>query len=180
MFQIEYNKTLFELPPYLFAEIDALKNELKREGKKIIDLGIGDPDLKVDNIIINKLNKESKKVENHHYPSYEGLFVLRKAIANFLLRRYNISFDPNSEIVVTIGSKEAIFHFPFAFINEGDFVLIPNPAYPVYKTGALFAKANIYEMPLREEHDFFPVLEEIPTDIAKKAKILWINYPNKP
>jgi LL-diaminopimelate aminotransferase len=133
--KIELSNRIRELPPYLFARIDALKTEERKKGRDLIDLGIGDPDL---------------------------------------------PFDPHKEVICVIGSKEAIAHLPFAFVNPGDVVLCPDPGYPVYATLTRFAGGEPYFLPLRRANGFLPDLDAVPADVARRAKILWINYPNNP
>ncbi len=177
---IEYSEKIKKLPPYLFAEIDRLKEETRKKGVDIISLGIGDPDLPTPDVVIEALNKSAYDINNHHYPSYEGLLEFRQKIAEWFFKRYNVKFDPESEILSVIGSKEAIGHFPFAFINRDDVVLVPDPAYPVYKSGTIFAEGIPYFMPLKKENNFFPDFNDIPVDIRNKAKIMFLNYPNNP
>ncbi|MFC1855904.1 aminotransferase class I/II-fold pyridoxal phosphate-dependent enzyme [Thermodesulfobacteriota bacterium] len=168
------------LPPYLFAEIDRKKNELKKKGVDIISLGIGDPDLKTPHNIIQALKKASEDVNNHHYPDYEGLLEFREAVATWYKNRFDIALDPETEVVSLIGSKEGIAHIPMAFINSGDIVLTPDPAYPVYKVATMFAGGEAHFMPLRKENDFMIDLDAIDEDVLKKAKLMFLNYPNNP
>jgi len=177
---IEYSDKIKKLPPYLFAEIDRLKEKAREEGKDIISLGIGNPDLPTPEEIIKELQRQAEKKENHKYPSYEGLELFRMKIAEWFDKRYNIKFDYKTEILSTIGAKEAIGHLPFAFINRDDVVLIPDPSYPVYRSGTIFAEGIPYFMPLKKENNFFPDLEAIPVNIRNKAKLMFINYPNNP
>jgi len=178
--QIKFSHRIKSLLPYLFAEIDRKIAEKKKQGKEIINFGIGDPDLPTPEHIVEACCKAAKKPENHRYPSYEGMLKLRKAIVERCKEDYNLNLDPEKEIITLIGSKEGIHNFPFAFVNPGDYVLYPDPGYPVYKTSAIFACAKPYAMPLKKENDFLPDLEQIPDEIARKAKIMWINYPNNP
>ncbi len=173
-------KRIKTLPPYLFAELDRRKQEKIEEGVDVIDLGVGDPDLPTPEPIIDALKRASEDPENHKYPSYVGMRAFREAVAQWYKRRFGIELDPDREVITLIGSKEGIAHFPLAFIEEGDVVLCPNPAYPVYSIGTRFAGGEPYFMPLLEENDFLPDLGAIPKEIAERAKILWINYPNNP
>ena len=116
----------------------------------------------------------------HRYPSYEGLSVYREAVANWYKRRFGVELNPDTEVVSLIGSKEGIAHLPLCYVDPGDVCLVPDPAYPVYAIGVLFAGGESYKMPLLEENGFLPDLEAIPADVAKKAKILYLNYPNNP
>lgn len=176
----EYSERIKSLPPYLFAQIDMKKREKLSQGVDIIDLGIGDPDIPTPEPIIKAMQKAVEKPEHHRYPSYEGMFSFREAVADFYRRRFGVSLDPTSEVITLIGSKEGIAHFPLAFVNPGDVVLCPDPAYPVYKIGTIFAGGIPYIIPLKEENGFLPDFKSIPKDVLKKAKIIWVNYPNNP
>jgi len=176
----EKAERLSKLPPYLFAEIDRKKKEVAKKGIDIISLGIGDPDLPTPKHIIERLKKASEDPKNHKYPDYEGLFEFRKSASDWFKKRFDVSFDPNTEVVSLIGSKEGIAHIPLAFVNPGDYVLVPDPAYPVYNIGTIFAGGISYFMPLRKENSFLPDLKAIPEDVLKRTKIMHINYPNNP
>ena len=171
---------LQQLPPYLFLELDRMKAEVREKGVDIIDLGIGDPDLPTPKFIVERMLDSVQKAQYHRYPSSRGMLSFRKAAAEWYKKRFNLSFDPASEVVVLIGSKEGIAHFPFAFVDPGDVVLVTTPGYPVYNIGTLFSGGKTYYLPLIAENDFLPDLDSIPDDILKRAKILWINYPNNP
>jgi LL-diaminopimelate aminotransferase len=179
-FVVEPSKRIKTLPPYLFAKIDEMKEEVRKRGVDIIDLGVGDPDMSTPEHIIEKLKKAAENPANHKYPSYVGLLSFREAVAQFYKKRFNVTLNPTSEIISLIGSKEGIAHFPFAFIDEGDYALVPEPGYPVYAIATKFAGGSVHYMPLLEKNNFLPDLEAIPEDIAKKAKIMFINYPNNP
>ncbi len=168
------------LPPYLFKEIDRKKAEVKAKGVDIIDLGVGDPDLPTPPHIIEALKKAVDDPANHRYPSYSGMGGFKETVARWYGKRFGVELDPNTEVVSLIGSKEGIAHFPMAFINPGDVALVPTPAYPVYNIATLFAGGESYFMPLLAENDFLPSIEDIPVEIASKAKIMFINYPNNP
>ncbi|HZR47697.1 MAG TPA: LL-diaminopimelate aminotransferase [Candidatus Manganitrophaceae bacterium] len=168
------------LPPYLFAAIDKMKQEAIRQGKDIINLGIGDPDMPTPAPIIQALQKGAEDPRNHQYPSYEGLLTFRKALADWYRRRFSVTLDPESEVLTLIGSKEGIGHFPLAFINPGDVALMTSPGYPVYHAGTLFAGGKSHFVPLKIENGFLPDLAAIPAEIARAAKILFINSPNNP
>lgn len=171
---------LEKIPPYLFAEIDAMKKKKMREGVEVIDFGVGDPDLPTPEHIVEALKKAAEKVERQKYPSYEGMLSFRESVARFYNRRKGVKLDPDLEIISLIGSKEGIAHLPLAFVNDGDYVLVPEPGYPVYYASTLLADGIPYEMPLKEENNFLPDLQSIPDEIAKKAKIMFLNYPNNP
>ena len=168
------------IPPYLFAEIDRKKEEAIKRGVDIINLGIGDPDQPTPNNIIEKLRESIKDSRTHHYPPYQGTTEFRQAVASWYKNRFRVNLDPDQEVMALIGSKEGIAHIFLAFIDPGDFSLIPDPGYPVYKTGTLFANGLPYIMPLLEENDFLPNLEEIDEEVAQRAKLMFINYPNNP
>ena len=168
------------LPPYLFARIDEKIADAKAKGVDVISLGIGDPDLPTPDHIIDKLVKAAHNPENHRYPSYVGMLEFRSAVAEWYKRRSNIELDPKTEVVTLIGSKEGIAHIAFCYINPGDIALIPDPGYPVYAVGTLLAGGVPYIMPLKEENGFLPDLEAIPAEVAQKAKLMFLNYPNNP
>ena len=178
--RIEKAKRIEQIPPYLFAEIDKKKGEMRRKGMDLIDLGIGDPDLPTPKPIIERLKKSAEDPKNHRYPSYEGMIEFRTAVAKWYERRFNIKFDPKTEVLTLIGSKEGIAHIPLAFVNPGDYVLVPSPGYPVYRVSTLFAGGIPHFLPLLKENGFLPKLLAIPKEVAEKAKLLFINYPNNP
>ena len=178
--RIEKAKRIEQIPPYLFAEIDKKKEEMRKKGMDLIDLGIGDPDLSTPEPIIERIKKAAEDPGNHHYPSYEGMFQFRQAAGNWFERRFHISFDPKTEVLALIGSKEGIAHIPLAFVNPGDYVLVPSPGYPVYRVSTLFAGGTPYFMPLLKENGFLPKLSDIPKEVAERSKLLFINYPNNP
>jgi LL-diaminopimelate aminotransferase len=171
---------LKRLPPYLFKEIDRKKAEVRAKGVDIIDLGIGDPDLPTPSHIIEAMQEAVMDPPNHRYPSYSGMLEYRGAVAEWYKNRFKVDLDPEKEVLALIGSKEGIAHLPLAFINPGDVSLVPTPAYPVYNTATIFAGGESFFMPLTAEHQFLPDLEVIPKDVARKAKLLFINYPNNP
>lgn len=168
------------LPPYLFARIDEMKAKKRAEGVDVIDLGVGDPDLPTPPHIVDALIDAAKNPDNHHYPSYLGMAAYRQAVAGWYNMRFGVDVDPNSQVISLMGSKDGVAHIPEALVGPGDYVLVPSPGYPVYSTGALFAEAKTHEMPLLKENGFLPDLDAIPKDVAKKAKLMWINYPNNP
>jgi len=168
------------LPPYLFAELDRKKEEVRARGVDIIDLGVGDPDRPTPKHIVDRMKRETAIPANHQYPSYEGLLSFRSAAANWYRRRFGVSLDPSSEVVTLIGSKEGIAHFPLAFVNPGDGVLVPDPGYPVYHIATMFAGGRSHFMPLLRENGFLPDLDRVPRSVLAKAKILFLNYPNNP
>jgi LL-diaminopimelate aminotransferase len=178
--KIERADRLKVLPPYLFAEIDRKKAELAEKGVDIISLGVGDPDLPTPPHIIERLKKAADITVNHQYPTYEGMPAFRQSVANWYGSRFGVDLDPDKEVVSLIGSKEGIAHIPLAFINPGEVVLCADPGYPVYRIGTIFAGGEPVNMPLLKENDFLPDLESIPADILKRARMMFINYPNNP
>ncbi len=178
MFQLA--KKLQSLPPYLFLEIDKAKRKARAEGRDIIDLGIGDPDQPTPKYIIEALYKAAQDPSNHRYALDQGMPALRQSIERWYKRRFNVNLDPNLEILPLIGSKEGIAHFPLAFLNQGDYSLIPDPCYPPYKGGTILSGGKPYLMPLLESNSFLPDFKKIPLSVLKKAKIMFLNYPNNP
>jgi LL-diaminopimelate aminotransferase len=175
-----YSNRLSALPPYLFDRLDKMKNEEKARGTDIIDLGIGDTDLPTPEKIINRLQKEAARIDNHHYPPYSGIQGFREAISDWCDIKYGVKPDPNHEVLVTIGSKEGIAHIFLAYINPGDIALCPDPAYPVYNAATIFAGGTPFVLPLDPGMGFLPDLDAIPEEVARKAKLLFVNYPNNP
>jgi LL-diaminopimelate aminotransferase len=178
--KIEQADRLKALPPYLFAELDRMKAEVAARGIDIISLGVGDPDLPTLPNIVDRLKKAVDNPVHHQYPSYEGMPSFRKAVAQWYGERFGVELDPAREVVSLIGSKEGIAHAPLAFVNPGDVVLCPDPGYPVYSIGTMFAGGQAYMMPLLEENLFLPDLSAIPGDILERARIMFLNYPNNP
>ncbi len=170
---------LGKLPPYLFTEIDRLKKSFRETGTEILDLGIGDPDLGPPDQLVRALKEALDCPELHRYPSDTGLPHLKKAILRSIKKRYDIELE-DEEILVTIGSKEAIGHLSLAVVNPGDTVLIPDPGYPVYNSSAIFAEAVPYTMPLIESNGFWPEFGKIGDEILRKSKLMFLNYPNNP
>jgi LL-diaminopimelate aminotransferase len=177
---IELASRVKNLPPYLFAAIDRMKQEALAIGIDLIDLSIGDPDIPTPTRIVDAMKKAVENPAHHRYPSYEGMFSYREAVALWYQKRFSVTLDPRKEVLSLIGSKEGIGHIPLAFVNPGDLVLIPSPGYPVYPVGNLFAGGESYVMPLTEENDFLPDFSSIPEEILRKAKLMFINYPNNP
>ena len=177
---MKYAQRLDYLPPYLFARIDAMKAEKRAQGVDVIDLGVGDPDLATPSHIIDALVEAARNPATHHYPDYTGMLAFREAVAEWYRDRFSIELDPKTEVLALIGSKEGIAHIPEAFVNPGDYVLIPSPGYPVYQTSTLFAEGKSWEMPLLEENGFLPDFSAIPSDVCAKSKLMFLNYPNNP
>jgi len=177
---IKWADRIAQLPPYLFAEIDKKKNEMIDKGVDIIDLGVGDPDTPTPDRIIEALYKAAKNPKTHRYPSYSGMLTFRQVASEWYKDRFGVNLRAGSEIVTLIGSKEGIAHTPLAFINPGDYALVPDPGYPVYSVSVAFAGGVPYKMPLLKEKNFLPDLDAIPQDVLDKSKIMFLNYPNNP
>ncbi len=176
---MEISERLKSLPPYIFVELDKKKEEAKKEGKDILSLGIGDPDKPTPGKIIKRAQEALEKPENHPYPIGSGSAEFREAIINWMKRRFNVSLEMPETLVLS-GAKDGITHLPFAFVNKGDTVLIPDPAYPGYTSATLLAGGDVYNMPLVEENNFLPDLDAIPDEVYKKTKLMFLNYPNNP
>jgi LL-diaminopimelate aminotransferase len=174
------SRRIENLPSYLFAEISRKIAEKRAKGEDIVDFGIGDPDIPTPHHVIEKLCQAAKEPANHRYPETEGLPELRRAIASWYQKRFDVTLDPDKEVLSLIGSKEGIFHIAFCFIDYRDIALIPDPSYPVYAISTTLANGSPYYLPLTEEKGFLPDLEAIPTQILPQAKLLWLNYPNNP
>jgi LL-diaminopimelate aminotransferase len=177
---VELAKRLSGLPPYLFAEIDKVKDEMRRQGVDLISLGIGDPDIPTPPHIVKALQVAAEQASNHQYAPYEGTQAFRDAVAQWYQRRFRVTLNPATEVMSLIGSKEGIGHLPLAFINPGDVVLVPDPGYPVYHAGTLFAGGESVVMPLHASNGFLPDLQKITPEQARRAKIMYVNYPNNP
>ena len=174
------SKRLDLIPPYLFVKIEEKKEELVKNGVDVIDFGIGDPDLPTPEHIIAKMREVLDTKEAANYPTSKGEFVFRKAVSKWYQKRFKVELNPRDEICCLIGSKEGLAHLPLAFIDPGDVTLVPDPSYPVYKICTTLAGGEPYLLPLTAENKFIPDLDKIPADVLKKAKILFINYPNNP
>lgn len=177
---MELARRIEKLPPYLFAEISRKIAEKRAQGVRVISFAIGDPDLPTPPHIISALMAAAQDPANHRYPETDGLPELREAIARWYQRRFEIELDPATEVLPLIGSKEGIGHIALCFIDPGDVALVPDPGYPVYSVGTLLAGGEPYFLPLTEENNFLPDLDAVPPEVAKRAKVLWLNYPNNP
>jgi len=177
---MELAKRLDRLPPYLFVEINQKIAELRAKGEEVINFAIGDPDLAAPSHVIAHMCQAARDPANHRYPETAGLPELRRAIAEWYERRFGVSLDADKEVLPLIGSKEGIGHIALCFIQPGDLALVPDPGYPPYSLGTILAGGEPYFMPLQEENDFLPDFEAIPAEVADKAKLMWLNYPNNP
>jgi len=180
MMHIEKAERLKKLPPYLFKEIDRQKEEVRSKGMDVIDLGVGDPDMPTPAHIVNALSEAAADPSNHRYPSYSGMDGLNEAVAKWYHRRFDVNLDYASEVVTLIGSKEGLAHIPLGFINSGDVALVPSPAYPVYDIAVQFAGGRSVFMDLLKANDFLPDLNAISEKTARRAKLMFLNYPNNP
>ncbi|NES64565.1 MAG: pyridoxal phosphate-dependent aminotransferase [Okeania sp. SIO2D1] len=177
---MQFAKRLEQIPPYLFAEIDHKRNELLERGVDIINLGVGDPDQPTPKHIIQAMHEAIQDSTNHHYPPYKGIKEYRQAAADWMKRRFAIEdLNPETEVISSIGSKESIHNTFLAFVDPGDYTIIPDPGYPVYRTSTIFAGGQPYLMQLQTEN-WLPNLKTIPQEVAQRAKLLWVNYPNNP
>lgn len=177
---MKVSERLEQIPPYLFAEIDRKIAEAKAKGIDIISLGIGDPDSPTLQPIVDEMHKAIDNPKNHDYPPYNGTEQFRKGACDWIKRRFGVELNPDTEMLANIGSKEAIAHIFFAYVDKGDYTLVPDPGYPVYHNATVFAGGTPYEMPLLEENGYLPDFDKIPEDIAKKSKLMFLNYPNNP
>ena len=180
MIQFPMADRVAALPPYLFAEIDRVKAEVRARGVDIISLGIGDPDLPTPDCIIDALCAAARKSENHQYPDYVGLLTFRAAVADWYKDRFGVTLDPATEVVSLIDSKEGIAHFPFAFVNPGDLVIVCSPNYPVYPVATGFCGGEVKIPPLTDANDYLPDLDSVTDAEWARAKMIFVNYPNNP
>lgn len=177
---MKVSERLEQIPPYLFAEIDRKIAEAKAKGIDIISLGIGDPDKPTLQPVVDAMHKAIDNPKNHDYPPYNGTEGFRKGACEWMKKRFGVELNPDTEMLANIGSKEAIAHVFFAYVDKGDYTLVPDPGYPVYHNATIFAGGTPYEMPLLEENRYLPDFDKIPADVAKKAKLMFLNYPNNP
>jgi LL-diaminopimelate aminotransferase len=177
---MRFAKRLDLVPPYLFAELERKVEEKRREGVDVISLGIGDPDLPTPAAVIRALQEEAAAQRTHQYPTNRGLEAFRDAVASFYGDRFGVLIDPATDVVPVLGGKEGVAHIAFACLDPGDVALAPEPGYPPYTSGPLFAGADVHYLPLRAENEFMPDLDAVPADIAGRANLLFLNYPNNP
>ena len=177
---MKISRRIENIPPYLFTAISRKIAEKRAAGVDVITFAIGDPDIPTPKHIMDALHKAADEPANHRYPESDSLPELRRAVAGWYKRRFDIDLDPDKEVLPLIGSKEGIANVAYCLIDPGDIALVPDPGYPVYRAGTTFAGGEPYYMPLREEADFLPDFDAIPDEVAKRAKVLWLNYPNNP
>jgi LL-diaminopimelate aminotransferase len=172
---MKHAKRLDLVPPYLFADLERKIDDKRRQGIDVISLGIGDPDLPTPDAVVEEMQRQVARPETHGYPSNRGLAAFREAVADFYAERFGVELDPEREVIPALGGKEAVAHVALAFLDPGDVCLAPEPGYPPYTSGPLFAGAEIHYLPLRAENDFLPDLSAGPD-----AELLFLNYPNNP
>jgi LL-diaminopimelate aminotransferase len=168
------------VPPYLFAELERKIEEKTQAGIDVISLGIGDPDLPTPTAVVEEMQRQVGRPETHTYPSNRGLGAFRKAVADFYRGRFHVELDPEQEVIPVLGGKEGVAHIALACLDPGDVCLSPEPGYPPYTSGPLFAGADLHYLPLREELGFTPDFDAIPSDAVARANLFFLNYPNNP
>jgi len=177
---VRFAQRLDAVPPYLFAELERKIAEKRAEGVDVISLGIGDPDLPTPEPVIEALAAAARDAATHRYPTNHGSDEFRAAAAGFYRARFGVDLDPGSEIVPALGGKEAVGHVAMALLDPGDVCLSPDPGYPPYTSGAVFAGAEVHYLPLRAEQAFLPDLDTIPEAVLRRANLLFLDYPNNP
>ncbi|MCF7869636.1 MAG: aminotransferase class I/II-fold pyridoxal phosphate-dependent enzyme [Candidatus Omnitrophica bacterium] len=175
----DFSKNLRKLPPYLFAAIDDKKADLRKKGVKFLDLSVGDPDIQAPANVVKVLSKSAKLKSNQKYASNRGKLQLRKSIKKWMKKRFKVNLV-DSQILPVLGTKEALAHLPVGLINKGDYIITPSPGYPGYRAAGVLSGARVYQLPLLEKSNFLPDLEKIPKSVKKRAKIIYLNYPNNP
>lgn len=166
--------------PYFFASLGKKINHLKQQGIDVIRIDMGSPDLPPADFIIEELVTNSRRSDTHGYSPTGGTQAFKQAVADYYMRRFDVSLDPSKEVIGLIGSKEGLFNLSQVILDPGDIALVPDPGYPVYSASGIIAGAQVYYFPVIQEHGFIPILNNIPGDVLQKAKILWLNYPNNP
>jgi LL-diaminopimelate aminotransferase len=177
---MRFAQRLNSLPTYIFATIGRRVRELKAEGVDVIRVDIGSPDLPPPQAVVDTLNRSAHQPDTHGYGGFFGTPALRQAIAEYYERRFDVTVDPETEVLPVIGSKEGIFHLPMVFVDPGTVVLAPDPGYPTYRNAVILMGGELYRMPLLEENGWLPDLEAIPADVLSRARLMWLNYPNNP
>jgi len=177
---MRFAQRLDQVPPYLFAELERKIAERRAQGIDVISLGIGDPDLPTPPAVVEAAAEALHDPSTHQYPTNHGSDEFREAAAAFYRDRFGVELDPTSEVIPVLGGKEAVGHVAMACLDPSDVCLSPEPGYPPYTSGPLFSGSEVYYLPLTEENAFFPALDEIPDDVAGRANLLYLNYPNNP
>lgn len=177
---MRFARRLDAVPPYLFAELERILSEKRRQGIEVISLAIGDPDVPTPPAIVEAAATALRDPSTHQYPTNHGTDELREAAASFYRDRFGVELDPAGEVVPALGGKEAVGHIAMACLDPGDLCLSPEPGYPPYTSGPVFSGADVHYLPLTPENDFFPDLDAIPDGVAGRANLLYLNYPNNP
>jgi LL-diaminopimelate aminotransferase len=177
---MKFSKRLDAVPPYLFAELERKITAMEAEGIDVISLGIGDPDLPTPEPVVEAAARAIRDPQTHDYPTNHGTTEFREAVASFYRDRFGVELNPDGEIVPVLGGKEGVSHIALVCLDPGDVCLAPDPGYPPYTSGPLFAGADVHYLPLREENGFLPDLDSIPAETAERANLLFLNYPNNP
>jgi LL-diaminopimelate aminotransferase len=177
---VRFAQRLDRVPPYLFAEIERRIEAMRADGVDVISLGIGDPDLPTPPAVVEALRRAVEQPQTHQYPSNRGLAAFREAVAGFYAHRFGVGIDPETEVIPVLGGKEAVAHVALACLDPGDVALAPDPGYPPYTSGPVFAGADVHYLPLAAEHAFMPQLDAIPSEVVSSANLLYFNYPNNP
>ncbi|MCH2047091.1 MAG: aspartate aminotransferase [Trichodesmium sp. ALOHA_ZT_67] len=180
MYSINPAKRVQALPPYVFARLDELKARAREQGLDLIDLGMGNPDGATPKPVVEAAIAALQDSTNHGYPPFEGTASFRKAITDWYFRRYSVKLDPDGEALPLLGSKEGLTHLALAYINPGNLVLAPNPAYPAHFRGPLIAGGKVHSILLKPENDWIIDLADIPDSVAEQAKVFYFNYPSNP
>jgi LL-diaminopimelate aminotransferase len=177
---MKFARRLDLVPPYLFAELERKIDEKRKAGIDVISLGIGDPDLPTPRAVVEEMQRQVARPETHRYPSNRGLRAFREAVSAFYRDRFDAEIDPETEVIPVLGGKEGVAHIALACLESGDVCLAPEPGYPPYTSGPLFAGADLHYLPLGEERAFTPDFDSIPAEVWKRANLLFLNYPNNP
>ena len=177
---MRFARRLDQVPPYLFAELERKIEQMHADGVDVISLGIGDPDMPAPAAVVEEMRRQVERPETHQYPSNRGLAPFRDAVAGFYRDRFDVALDPASEVVPVLGGKEGVAHIALACLDPGDACLSPDPGYPPYTSGPVFAGAEVHYLPLLAENGFLPDLDAISDAVAAKANLLFFNYPNNP
>jgi LL-diaminopimelate aminotransferase len=177
---VRFAQRLDRVRPYLFAEIERRIEAMRADGVDVISLGIGDPDLPTPRAVVEALKRAVERPETHRYPSNRGLAAFRGAVAEFYGHRFGVEIDPATQVIPVLGGKEAVAHVALACLDPGDVALAPDPGYPPYTSGPVFAGADVHYLPLREENAFMPDLAAVPPEAVGRANLLYFNYPNNP
>ena len=173
-------KKLDHFKAYLGTEMNVLLTKMRGEGRDVINLGLGDPDVTPPQHLLDALNKAVCDPDHHHYPSFYSNKPLKEAIAGWYKRRFSVELDPETEVIPVLGASEGLFHIHQCLLDAGDIALVPDPSYPSYEAGVMLAGGKIEYVPLLRENGFLPDLEMIPDEVAQKARMMWVNYPNNP